>query len=51
MSAKFAAITAVALSICTVLGCFIYVPVLFQKVSSVNDEIGSDMKEFNVNQV
>lgn len=48
MSAKIAAVGAVVLSICTVLGCFMFIPILWQKVSSINDEIGNDVNEFNV---
>lgn len=51
MSARIATVGAVVLSICTVLACMMFVPVLWQKVSSVNDEIENDMNEFNVNRL
>lgn len=48
MSAKFAAFGASALSVCTVIGCVILVPLIYNKISSITDEMKLDMQEFNV---
>lgn len=50
MSANIAALGAVILSICTVLGCLVFIPVVYNQVSSINDEIQLDIDEFNVRQ-
>lgn len=48
MSATVASVAAVIFSICTVLGCFMFVPILWQKMSSISAEIENDLNEFNV---
>uniref|UniRef100_A0A915IJB5 Nematode cuticle collagen N-terminal domain-containing protein n=1 Tax=Romanomermis culicivorax TaxID=13658 RepID=A0A915IJB5_ROMCU len=47
MSAQVAAIAAIIFSIGTVLGCFIFIPILWQQISSISGEIEHDMIEFN----
>lgn len=48
MSAQIASIVAVLFSIGTVLGCFIFIPMLWSQISTINQEIQADISEFNV---
>lgn len=48
MSANIAAAGAIILSICTVLGCLIFIPMVYNQISSIGDEIQLDVDEFNV---
>lgn len=48
MSAQVAAIAAIVLSTCTILGCMFFVPIIFHQISTINEEIRLDVSEFNV---
>lgn len=48
MAVKVAAGLAVVLSIFTLFGCLVFLPMLWNKVSSIQEMVGTDMDEFNV---
>lgn len=48
MSTKVAGIIAIGFSICALLGIFMFIPMLWQKMSAIQTKLQMQMDEFNV---
>lgn len=48
MSTKAAGVVAIIFSVCSLLGVMMFIPILWQKMSTIQSKLRMDMDEFNV---